>query len=466
VTFLAFSNSGAAIPDLTTVWKTDWEGSPRPPQIELAKAALCKGNPNYWQFQPGSDCSEARRIDFVLLSIGGNDAHFGDAIRTCGSPIGLALPFLDRMMENCTAQSLPDPPEGGPDVVRFGEPGWVGNWFTMGVEDAIRNLNNDERLPNGSFRYKSSYPAVNEALRQLPFKADTRVLISEYPDVLTTKDGSLCSEIVIEDAKFDFIDGNINGSEILWAKTRVTGPLNEAVAATVAWGWEPLTGIDEEFLGRAACDYDGFSVTFQESQKSQGDENGSIHPNAAGQDVLGRHFAYAMGVRDPLYVTRPTFATTTDGRPPALCPTQQVVVGTSCRGSSCDDLDIMCKPNRPGTALANFTWGTRWVTDGDNGLFDTAVCTGTDPVRCEVDEGVSCNSGVVVGIECRGSFCDDVSLICRDITAGRLKNCGWTSYYSEETRWNVFSAGKVANGVRCTGSYCNLMSYYVCDLVP
>jgi hypothetical protein len=72
----------------------------------------------------------------------------------------------------------------------------------------------------------------------------------------------------------------------------------------------------------------------------------------------------------------------------------------------------------------------------------------------------------MTGIECTGDYCDNVSLRCTHLNAGRIQNCGWTEWLSDESRWNVFLPGKVANGVRCLRDNCDLMRYFVCDLKP
>ncbi|MEX1365341.1 MAG: hypothetical protein AB1Z98_19590 [Nannocystaceae bacterium] len=49
-----------------------------------------------------------------------------------------------------------------------------------------------------------------------------------------------------------------------------------------------------------------------------------------------------------------------------------------------------------------------------------------------------------------------------------LTHCSWSGYYSEEDPWFAYGVGanRFITGVRCSGSYCDDKSYYVCSLSP
>jgi hypothetical protein len=123
-----------------------------------------------------------------------------------------------------------------------------------------------------------------------------------------------------------------------------------------------------------------------------------------------------------------------------------------CSGSYCDSMRLFC-----GTLPSGFvrTGTTSW----------------TGYISEEAPNVASCPAGYIIdGIRATGSYGDNVSVRCVSATfpsQGTL--CQWTPWFSEEQGTQAFDvssqsyAKAVALSVRCSGSYCDSMSYFVCE---
>lgn len=73
-----------------------------------------------------------------------------------------------------------------------------------------------------------------------------------------------------------------------------------------------------------------------------------------------------------------------------------------------------------------------------------------------------CSTGyAMTGFACRGSYCDDVAIECTYTGMG-TNGCIWSGYFSEEDPPFVAPSGTYIRGIQCSGSYCNDMRYYTC----
>jgi hypothetical protein len=131
------------------------------------------------------------------------------------------------------------------------------------------------------------------------------------------------------------------------------------------------------------------------------------------------------------------------------CPfTNERVTGTRCEGSYCDSITLLCQ-SWPGGVYSGFFW-TGYTSDEDSGRFCGAAT-------------------VITGMDCWGDYCDNVILECgRMPEGGSLTMCDYTDWISEENNdgFNMFnstSPQKAANGVQCSGDYCDAMRYLVCE---
>ena len=114
--------------------------------------------------------------------------------------------------------------------------------------------------------------------------------------------------------------------------------------------------------------------------------------------------------------------------------------------------------NIPGTA--NDYW-TNYISEETTGLGNSVFCyTGYGQLT------------IIDGIRATGSYSDNVAVHCAASTIPSWgMNCAWSPWFSEEQgdfgqSFDVSpqsNAWAVAVGVRCSNSYCDNMSYYICE---
>ncbi len=296
VTFVSFACSGAAIEgsDVKTGGLlTPYEGSepadpPLDSQINSVIAASCPdASKNLKKDATGWHCAvPLRRIDALLLSVGGNDVGFGDLIQ------GLV--------------------ENEMHLV-----GYTGGDFA----DRQRiQATFDARLAMLPGRYAK----LAAAIRTLNVQ---RVFISEYPDPTQDEQRKPCSNKPLGDlfGWYPLPDPHVYGRQVSgidadeakWASDYVVTKLNGAVkAAADRWGWKLVGGVAEAFRGHGWCagaaiasapwefihdasSWDPyrpvtrFMRTYEDSRYTQGpfeitrygESHGAMHPNGQGHQV-------------------------------------------------------------------------------------------------------------------------------------------------------------------------------------
>nr|VFK78670.1 MAG: Necrosis inducing protein (NPP1) [Candidatus Kentron sp. SD] len=135
-----------------------------------------------------------------------------------------------------------------------------------------------------------------------------------------------------------------------------------------------------------------------------------------------------------------------EGTAKKTCQSGHVVSRVECSGSRCDNKRLKCC-HIPGLALS----GSR-----TNSLFISEE---------QPDWWYAHNGKAVVGMKCRGDYCDDISLVLESVSGpGASVNGWWTSSFSEEEREGGCDPrpgiDEYIAGAACTGSYCdNLMLY-------
>jgi hypothetical protein len=71
---------------------------------------------------------------------------------------------------------------------------------------------------------------------------------------------------------------------------------------------------------------------------------------------------------------------------------------------------------------------------------------------------IHCRQGyAVAGVACEGSYCDNMSFLCR--YTGQLGPWGWSNWFSEENH-GVLNSSLHVTGVSCKGRYCDDVSIY------
>src|SRR5690349_22584127 len=79
---------------------------------------------------------------------------------------------------------------------------------------------------------------------------------------------------------------------------------------------------------------------------------------------------------------------------------------------------------------------------------------------------------LIAGLACQGSYCDNLSLYCVEVTNMNFGSCHNTRYVSEEQGGSlsflegIDVAGQMlfAKGMRCSGRYCDNKAFNVCEV--
>jgi Tol biopolymer transport system component len=195
------------------------------------------------------DLAGGREIDGLLVSIGANDVRFSDVVLLC-----LATP-------NCDA-------------------------LATGTARRLFEL----LLPQLPGRYQQ----LDAALDSRGADSD-RVYISEYYDPTRDDAGLVCDGTILDDVPRP-PSFSITAQEAQWASTNMLVRLNGAVqTAASARGWRYVGGVVNAFLPHGYCANDRWVVRFSESLVSQGDIEGTLHPNAAGHGEYGTLIEGTLG---------------------------------------------------------------------------------------------------------------------------------------------------------------------------
>jgi hypothetical protein len=188
-----------------------------------------------------------RRIDALFVSIGANDAGFGDVVTSC----------IDPLQPPCnTNQSL------------------------IAAET--------QKLGDLHWKYDSLANAIQAQLNPV------KVYITDYFDPTQKAAGVFCNGEPFADPL-----SNISGAEAQWASQFVIANLNANVEAAATrnagHGWQVVGNIAPQFIGHAYCSGSTrFVNTVADSLLIQGDKNGSVHPNLGGHQVYGGALATAF----------------------------------------------------------------------------------------------------------------------------------------------------------------------------
>ena len=137
------------------------------------------------------------------------------------------------------------------------------------------------------------------------------------------------------------------------------------------------------------------------------------------------------------------------------CPVGQVVTGFACTGSYCDNVQIECH-DYGGSVPAASNAFSGWFEVGSSPGFASGVPNKQFHI-CGANEKMT-------GIDCRGSYCDDIRIECSPTTGLGTGRCRWTGEYSEEHSSYLAPIGQAIQGVYCSGQHCDNKSYFVCEV--
>lgn len=210
-----------------------------------------------------------RKIDFLVLTIGGNDIKWSTNI---GNLVEMDSEFsINFSLFGKLLASLP---------VSSGESGDAAG------RRALEELTNQElsKLP-------AKFNELNQKIRET--LNPKHVLITEYPSgFFGTTDSAGNATVRKGCGIFDTaFDADINAQDAALIRD-LADKLNTAIkTAAIRHGWVLVDGIAEEFGKHGYCAPVTYFVSAEKSFKTQGDWYGLLHPNAKGHDLYGRRIS-------------------------------------------------------------------------------------------------------------------------------------------------------------------------------
>ncbi|KIG19276.1 hypothetical protein DB30_03832 [Enhygromyxa salina] len=137
---------------------------------------------------------------------------------------------------------------------------------------------------------------------------------------------------------------------------------------------------------------------------------------------------------------------TSEEYPSLMCPNHYAVRGFDCDGSYCDNVSPYCE-EVGGTQIGSSYW-TDYFSEEGSGYENEGHCWGSNEW--------------MTGVDCTGSYCDNLSLRCTAFPGSKTGNCYWSGWYSEEQSAFMAGNGYYIKGMECNGSYCDNKRYRYC----
>lgn len=136
------------------------------------------------------------------------------------------------------------------------------------------------------------------------------------------------------------------------------------------------------------------------------------------------------------------------------CLVGQVVTGFDCSGHYCDNVRIECHSYGGSVPSATNAF-SEWFEVGPPPGF------AGNPKRMHI----CASNQKMTGIDCRGSYCDDISIECSPTSGLGTSRCGWSNWYSEENPSPFLApTGTAIQGVWCSGTHCDNKRFLVCEI--
>jgi hypothetical protein len=139
---------------------------------------------------------------------------------------------------------------------------------------------------------------------------------------------------------------------------------------------------------------------------------------------------------------------TSDEHPPLECPVGQALQGMDCTGSYCDNVALYCAYT--GRMGSRSTWLPYFSEEG-SGTADEGHCVSGDMW--------------LTGVNCRGKYCDDLTMRCTQMVGSWTGTCWWSGWYSEEDAPFYASGGTFIKGIECEGDHCDNKRYRYCQML-
>jgi PKD repeat protein len=302
VTYLDFACSGASV---TNGIIGPYYGevppphavAPLEPQVDALVRAICGGRPT-WRCQP----SQQRPIDILTINIGVNDLGFSDLVEDCAEYHCLEEPhhwtttlpsrLADILTHNRRAPSCETAQQ------RFEQIPAQGNAVTLALKQSAAADAAKKDCDTGNWGHSFEY--IKDRLNDEGVKV-AQTYMTTYPadffsggagQAETTEGCGLLHYVGQDEAEF---------------MTKWGYRLNEVIEdEATRLGWYPVTGVSEAFQGHGYCARkvdihkfppvvsDSWFVGWSESESSQNDRKGMLHPNASGQAVWAARYLAAF----------------------------------------------------------------------------------------------------------------------------------------------------------------------------
>lgn len=151
---------------------------------------------------------------------------------------------------------------------------------------------------------------------------------------------------------------------------------------------------------------------------------------------------------------------TSEETQPLTCRLGTFVTGLRCTGRYCDNVALRCSDQRLPIEIHDRFWSENISEE-----------SGRNKVGHRIEsEEFGFVIGVISGIACSGSYCDNVSVEFTVLHNAEFKNCFWTSWVSEESggTWELdpgrYPAAVYPAAVQCRGSYCDDKRFELCQI--
>lgn len=139
------------------------------------------------------------------------------------------------------------------------------------------------------------------------------------------------------------------------------------------------------------------------------------------------------------------------------CAVDEAVTGFDCSGSYCDNVSIEC--HRYGGSVPP-------AVDAFSAWFEVGPPPGI--ASGFVKSSHVCNANQkMTGIDCKGDYCDDISIECSPSPGFRTDSnrCIPSAWFSEENSGPFLAPeGTVIQGVQCQGTHCDNKRFLVCGI--
>lgn len=135
--------------------------------------------------------------------------------------------------------------------------------------------------------------------------------------------------------------------------------------------------------------------------------------------------------------------TTSEEKPPFICPHGSLTTGLHCEGSYCDDISMRCDRNIREVRSID------WSHFASKLRIHIVYCSSGD-----IDE----RQGFMSGVACQGDYCDKVAMQCTtlELFVPDHDQCVNTPWFSEEQDWQTWvSAFHFPVSLTCRGDHCD-----------